>query len=212
MPSRALYDQEFVMINIQKLFSVDAETNGLYGNTFAISVVVYEQMPTIPGPIAQIEYAGNRGFELKEIIRFEGRIPNSFVTNEWVKKNVLPALEGMKITHQTPEELEEAFWKFWIENKEDSTVIAHCGSPVESGLFRRCVERNLEERAFSGPYPAIHDVATILLALGEEADSVDSYIKKYKLSVPFVGSTHHPSYDAIVAAEVYKHAWKRLIK
>ena len=176
---------------MNKTFSFDAEVNGLYGFAFAIAVVVR---------ICGVEVA-----------RFEGRIPDSLVTDPWCIENVLPAIADMRINHMTSEELEEAFWAFWMEHKKNgATVIAHCGSPVESGLFRRCVERDLEARKWDGPYPAIHDVATPLLLLGERADSVDSYVEKHKLEIPFKGSSHHPLYDAIVAAEVWEHALLRL--
>ncbi len=175
---------------MRKKFSCDAETNGLYGFVFAIGVVVFQ--------------AG------VEIDRFVGRIPFRSVTNEWVKENVLPALEDMPITHQTTGELEEAFWKFWMKHREDSLVIAHCGSPVESGLFRRCVERDLVLRQWSGPFPAIDDVATLLRRLGEDPGSVDTYIQKHNLEVPFDGTSHHPLYDAFAALVVWDHAWNRL--
>ncbi len=140
-----------------KIFSVDAETDGLYGVAFAIAVTVRD--------------------EGKEIASFQGRCPDSVVKNDWVKQNVLPAILGMPITHQESESLEEAFWEFWMKNKDGCIVIAHCGSPVESGLFRRCVERDEVGRAFHGPYPAIHDIATKLLLKGYSPDSVDNYLK-----------------------------------
>ncbi len=173
-----------------RLFSLDAEVNGLYGRTFAIGVTV------------RVDGA--------EVDRFQGRLPDSAVTHEWGITRALPAIESMTVTHATTEELEEAFWRFWIRHRDGSTVIAHCGSPVESGLFRRCVERDLEARQWLGPYPAINDVATILELLGELSDSTDSYVEKHRLEVPFQGIPHHPLYDSIVAAVVWEHAWKRL--
>lgn len=173
-----------------RLFSVDAETDGLYGFTFAIAVTVRE--------------------DGKEVAKFEGRIPDHLVTDSWVRENVLPALSDWPVTHSSVEGLEEAFWCFWIDQKEGATVIAHCGSPVESGLFRRCVERDLGERQWQGPYPAIHDVATLLLAVGEDAASVDSYLNKNGISVPFSGRSHHPRYDAVVAAVSWEHLWARV--
>lgn len=175
-----------------KLFSVDAEVDGLYGKSFAIAVTIRRNG--------------------QEIAKFEGRIPDSAISDSWVKDNVLPALANMPITHQTSEDLEEAFWTFWMQQKDDVTVIAHCGSPVESGLFRRCIERNLDERQWNGPYPAIHDVATILLALDEKPDSVDSYNKDHEIEVPFDGTTHHPMYDAASAAVCWEYACERLNK
>jgi hypothetical protein len=173
-----------------RLFSVDAEVNGLYGRAFAIGVTIRED-----------------GHELAS---FVGRIPDELVSDSWVRANVLPALRDMQVTHSSSDELEEAFWAFWMAHKDGAIVIAHCSSPVETGLFRRCAERDLANRAFAGPYPAIHDVATLLLTIGEEPGSVDEYNKSNDITVPFDGVSHHPMYDALAAAVAWEHAMKRL--
>lgn len=172
-----------------KIFSVDAETDGLYGPAFAIAVTVRENG--------------------KEIARFEGRIPNTEVTDVWVWANIIPVLGGMKVTHSSSEKLEEAFWAFWELQRENAVVVAYCGSPVESGLFRRCVERRRDERQWSGPFPAINDVATLLLVLGED-ESMDAYNKKCGIVVPFEGEAHHPMYDAVAAAVCWEYAFSKL--
>lgn len=167
-----------------KTLSVDAEVDGLYGQTFAIAFTVRE-----------------KGVET---FKWQGRIPDSSVSDEWVKQNVLPKLQDMPITHNTSTELEEAFWSAYMQHKDGATVIAHCGSPVESGLFRRCVERDLANRQWDAPFP-LHDVATALLYAGENPTSVESYMTKYGLTPEFKGATHHPMYDAVVAAQVLEH-------
>jgi len=180
-----------------KIFSLDAEVDGLYGVAFAIAVTIRE--------------------DGVEIASFVGRVPDSVVTDDWVQKKVLPAIAAMPITHDSSESLEEALWDFWkstwtMQNKDELkpdpslAVIAHCGSPVESGLFRRCVERD-PSRSFSAPFP-LHEVGTALLLKGEDATSVDAYNKKHELTVPFDGVSHHPMYDAVAAAV----AWENLIK
>jgi hypothetical protein len=58
----------------------------------------------------------------------------------------------------------------------------------------------MDERMFAGPYPAIHDVATLLLLAGEDPASVDNFNKKQGIVVPFDGTAHHPMYDAVSAA------------
>lgn len=168
-----------------KVFSVDAETNGLYGNSFTIAATVRQ--------------------DGVETAAFLGRCPDEFVTSEWVRENVLPALDGMPITHPNPETLEEAFWVFWMKHKTDSQCIAHCGSPVESSLFRRCIERNIPVRRWAGPFP-LHEVGTALLMAGEGPLSVDTYMQKHNLIPQFSGVAHHPMYDATAAAQV----WERL--
>lgn len=175
---------------MSRIFSLDAEVDGLYGRAFAIAVTIRQ--------------------DGKEVAKFEGRIPDSAVTDGWVRENVLPALGDMPVTHATSDELEEAFWSFWLAQRDGVAVIAHCGSPCESGLFRRCVERNLGERQWNGPYPCIHDVGTLLFAVGADPGSVDGYNKANGISVPFVGVSHHPMYDAAAAAVAWEHAFERL--
>ena len=53
---------------------------------------------------------------------------------------------------------------------------------------------------WDGPYPML-DVSGNLQQAGEDPTSVDSYVKKYELSVgEFDGGTHNPLYDSAVAA------------
>lgn len=170
------------------IFSLDAETDGLYGPAFAIGVSVREDGVETACFVGRCPYGGD---------------------NEWVQTNVIPALAEMPVAHESSEELEEAFWQFWLENRERAIPIAHCHSPVETGLLRRCVERDLSARQWSGPYPAIHDVATLLLLLGESPDSVDAYVAKHRIEVP-EGAAHDPYYDAVIAALVWEHAAARL--
>lgn len=167
-----------------KLFSVDAEVNGLYGQAFAIAFTIRE--------------------DGKEVYSWKGRCPDRYVTDWWVREVVLPALGDMVVTHDSPEALEEAFWEEWITNKGGCTVIAHCGSPVESGLFRRCVERDLSSRQWGGPYPAIHDVATMLLMKNYDPASVDAFLAEKCVECDFKGAPHHPMYDAVAAAQVFE--------
>lgn len=177
------------MATMPKIFSLDAETDGLYGDSFAIGVTVRE--------------------DGAEIAHFVGRCPHEGA-NQWVLKNVVPSLVGTSITHKSSKELEEAFWGFWMAHRDGAIVIAHCAYPVETGLFARCVERDLDARQWSGPFP-LNDVATLLYQLGEQVNSVDAYMAKHGLSLPD-GESHNPYYDAVVAALVWEHASERLTR
>jgi hypothetical protein len=170
-----------------KIFSVDAETDGLYGKAFAIAAVVYENGV--------------------EIARFTSRISSETVRDAWVQENVLPAVAHLPVTHPDSIAMEEAFWRFWTEHQSGATAIAHIGAPVETGLFRRCVERDAS-RTFQGPFP-LHEVGTMLMAMGEDPSSVDAYVLRHGLEVPG-GSPHDPLYDADVAARVWTHAIARI--
>jgi hypothetical protein len=53
--------------------------------------------------------------------------------------------------------------------------------------------------------------ATLLQLLGEDASSVDTYIEKNGLTMPFEGKPHHPMYDAVAARVVWEHAYSRIV-
>lgn len=160
-----------------RIVSVDAETNGLYGAPFAVGVVA-------------------RGGGLAER-QFIGRCPILGPVDEWVDRFVLPALTNVPQTHDSLPALLEAFWAFWRSESEAGPVwcVAHCGTPVEAGLFRRCVEADLPTRQFQAPFP-LHEVATLLAAAGHDIRSVESFLKTRAIASPSWGDRHHPLFDA----------------
>ena len=170
-----------------KVFSFDAETNGLWGKPFSIAAIVYENG--------------------EETTRFVGRCPIKGKTDSWVAENVLPQMEGIEETHKSYDELLADFAKFYLDNKSDADVIIHMGVPVESKVII-----DMHSRGFigdrDGPYPLI-DVSSILKAKGFNPISVDSYNKEFDLmeGVPEAEglATHHPLYDSIAAARAYMH-------
>ena len=169
---------------MSKVFSLDCETDGLYGDAFAVGAVVI-----------------NDGVVVAE---FAARVDDVDVVNHWVAENVLPALASMPVTHRTAREMRSAFWGFWKAHKNGATVIAHMGIPVESQFFRQCVEDDTDARMWDGPFP-LHEVSTALMLAGENPTSVDEYNKKYGVAVPFSGVSHHPLYDAHAAAAAWNH-------
>lgn len=90
-------------MNTGKIISVDAETNGLWGNPFSIGAVVYQNG--------------------KEIDRFVGRIPDNNVTNKWVQENVLPTLD-FAVNYPDLDEMLRGFASFYIKHK-DATALWH---------------------------------------------------------------------------------------
>lgn len=166
-----------------KVFSFDAETNGLWGKAFSIAAIVYENG--------------------KEIARSIGRCPIEGETNEWVKDNVLTQMTEISETHSSYNELLADFAKFYLANKQDASIIAHMAIPVESTILK-----DMHTRGYigdwDGPFPFI-DIAGNLQQAGENPTSVDEYVAKYGLEVRGFGSTHNPLYDSEVAAKVYMH-------
>lgn len=167
------------------ILSVDAETDGLWGKSFAIAAIVYD---TESGNILN---------------KFTARIPDSFVSNQWVKENVLPTLENnFPVTHETREEMLADFAVFYNKYREYVPVLWHMGHVVEAQLFRELVELKLIGE-WDAPYCPI-EVASILETIGyEKPDSVDSYAKENNLEISDYGTTHNPLYDCEVAAKVY---------
>lgn len=172
---------------MQKIFSFDAETNGLWGDAFAISAAVYQ----------------------------DGRLTESFtaylgpngVTNDWVKQNVLPKLGDLTITHSSYDEMLAAFAVFYLANKGDADIIAHMGTPVESKVLIDMHSKRMIGD-WDGPFPLI-DIAGILKVRGEDPISVDKYNAKHGLmngrSEAAGMESHHSLYDSIAAAVAYMH-------
>lgn len=170
---------------MRKIFSFDAETDGLWGQPFAIGALVYDENGT-------------------EIDRFVGRLPESAVTDKWVKENVLPAIKDITVTHQRYADLLADFAKFYLDNKADADIVVHMGYIVEAKLLRDMHASGLIGD-WDGPYP-LYDVSGNLQAAGADATSVDKFAQDNNLPIgEFVGGTHNPLYDSAVAAAVYRH-------
>lgn len=184
-----------------KIFAVDAETDGLYGRTIAIGAVcgadVFHARIPMDNPSARASESGYSSWR-----------PNSHIKNDWVRDNVIPVIWRISTEYPSSEALEEEFWQFYRQHANGATVIAHCAAPVEASLFRRCIEPVLFERAFQGPLP-LHDLGTLLLALGEDPASDDAYMAKHGLTPP-PGRAHDPLYDARVTEIIWVHAMGRL--
>lgn len=135
-------------VNFPYVFSVDAETDGLWGEHFAISAIV-------------LDMGG------KEVARFEGRVTDmlSAVKHDaWVRENIVPLCESLPPLG-TARELRNAFWAFWMQWKGQALALSDCGYSVEGGLFRKCVEDDLAAREWLAPFPML-DVGTLLFICG----------------------------------------------
>lgn len=175
---------------MRKIFSFDAETNGLWGQAFSIGALVYDEHGA-------------------EIARFVGRLPETEVTDEWVRENVLPQLEGVPVTHESYDDLLADFAKFYLANKVDADVVVHMGFIVEVKILRDLHDRGLIGD-WDAPYP-LYDVSGNLQAAGADPTSVDKFAAEHGLAVgEFEGGTHNPLYDSAVAAAVYRHLTEKI--
>lgn len=175
-------------MNMPKVFSFDAETNGLWGRAFALAAIVYND-------------AG------EETARFVGRCPIQGEVNPWVRDNVLPQLAEVPETHGDYDGLLADFAAFYKANKSDADIVVHMGVPVESSVLRDMHDRG-HIGDWDGPFP-LHDLAAALLMVGENPTSVDAYAAKFGLQVRPLGSSHHPLHDSEVAARVWMHLRQR---
>lgn len=165
-----------------KVFSFDAETNGLWGQAFCIAAVVKD---TATG-------------ETKEWI---GRCPIQEQPNEWVAENVLPQVEDIRETHENYESLLRDFMSFYLNEKNDAVILVHMGLPVEARLFLDAHNMGIIGD-WDAPYPLV-DIA----AIPEINVSVDKYNADNGIIVPsFTGGTHNPLYDSYAALMAYCHA------
>lgn len=130
-----------------RIFSVDAETNGLYGDVWAIGAVVLDEDGEV-------------------VDEFRAQLNPGHVTDPWVRKHIVPVVD---LPRMSTGSMFDEFWRFWLAYRESTICVADFGAPVEAGLFRRCVEEDLAERLWLGPYP-MHELGTALLLAGVDPD------------------------------------------
>lgn len=166
---------------MKSFFVFDVESVGLHGEGFAVGGGVFLENGAVQWgfrlacPAA--ECAGNQ----------EG--------HEWVKENV----PEMEITHRSPKAMREAFWKLWIKARDEgATMAADCGWPVEARFLIQCVNDNLREREWQGPYPLL-EIAAFLTAAGMDP------MTKYRRE-PSELPEHDPSADARQSARLLSTA------
>lgn len=174
---------------MKKILSIDAETNGLWGLPFAIAATVTDE-------------SGN------ETAAFALRCPDTNVTVQWVKDNVLPHIQDIPLIKEdqpplTPYALLlREFAQFYHLHRQDAVIIAHCPFPVEAGLFREMHSKRLIGD-FEGPFPFI-GIEGLLDAKNEPTTQATEYMVKHDLPLP-AGSPHNPLYDCRVATTMYRH-------
>lgn len=165
-----------------RFISIDAESNGLAGTTFAVALTLNDDDTELDGDVY--------------------RCPIGDIhTNPWVAENVLPAITDIPETHHNyPHLLAEIGLQIERWGGKQTPLIAHIPWPVEARLL---LDVYSGERVWDGPYPLI-DVASVLFAKGHDPLTVDGYLATHGIPAPG-GSPHHPLYDARAAARCYAH-------
>jgi hypothetical protein len=168
-------------VHIDRLISIDAETNGLPGRAFAVAMTLSDST----GELDRVVY----------------RCPIDEPVDDWVTANVLPAIEDIEVNSSGYDNLLFNLREKHFEWSEDGTpVLAHVAWPVEARLLLDLLPG---EDVWRGPYPLI-DVASVLLAHGHNPISVDEYNAAHGIPAPS-GSPHHPLYDARAAERCLRH-------
>ena len=170
---------------MKRIFSFDAETNGLWGTAWAIGALVIDENG-------------------REVARFAARLPDSLVTDGWSKANSLPKVQKIPVTHETYAAMLADFAKFYMAHKDGADVVVHMGYIVEAKLLR-----DMHEHGFIGawdaPFP-LFDVSGNLQAAGAVPTSVDKFVAEHGLPIgEFEGGIHNPLYDSAVAAAAYRY-------
>lgn len=166
-------------------FCFDAETDGLYGEVFAIAAVVMDS----EGMVCDA---------------FSGKARANDVATPWVVDNVLLWIGDLP-DYPDRKALREAFWSFWIKHRSACTCLADVPYPVEAHLMRLCVEGDLEQRQWQGPFPLI-DVASTFAAAGLDPLTDRREFCSYNARV------HHPLDDATASCRCYLLLQKRIVK
>ncbi|WP_033338891.1 hypothetical protein [Catenuloplanes japonicus] len=171
------------MTALDRLISIDAETNGLAGRAFAVAM-------TLSDPSG----------ELDTFVRRCGI--GEAVTNAWVADNVLPVITDIPVNCPGgyPQMLAQIGMQIEKWGGREIPLAAHVAWPVEARLL---LDVYSHERVWEGPYP-LYDVSSVLLAKGEPPLSVDDYLTRHGLPLPD-GSPHHPLYDARAAERCLRH-------
>jgi len=169
--------------NKTHLFSIDVETDDLYGDTFAWGVSVWD-MGT------------------KEIVRTVGGFAElDRVVSPWCNANIVPPISeqfrGDFVKFNTRKEMRDAFWTLYMQYRESSIILADFQYPCESGFFTKCVLDNLKEREWLGPYPII-DLGTVLACADFDPD-----LDRFKFTNCNNLVKHNPIHDTITAAKTY---------
>lgn len=171
---------------LSPFFVFDVESVGLHGEAFAVAGGVYIN--------------GAARWEFKYCCPLE-EAKGDDTDREWVKNNI-PVLE---ITHRTPKGIRDAFWRDWEKAvKEYSKIVmaGECLWPVEANFVSKCIQDDLENRKWSGPYP-FHEVSSIMLVAGMDPMATYDRVESEK-------PAHDPLADARQSARLLAQALNKI--
>lgn len=168
-------------------FVFDVESVGLHGQGFAVAGGVFADN-------GAIQY----GFQFSaDPDDARGREDDL----QWVKDNV-PQFDT---THRSMRGIRDAFWAEWEKAKAQYPGIvaaADCGWPVEARFLCECIDDDLVNRRWGGPYPFL-EISSVMMAAG--MDPMADY-PRASSEMP----KHNPYADAIQSARLLFTALQKL--
>jgi hypothetical protein len=163
-----------------KILSFDLESNGLHGQAFAVGAVVMDMQGNIKD-------------------KFTARIKIYGPVDEWVEKNVMPAISDMPITHASYKDMCNSFWRWFVNAQSASDyVVVSNGYPVEYRFLLDCQQLDLDERYWQHPFPLI-DLSSLQLGAGGQSSTSKKDLKTRAAKEQNLVN-HHPLDDAKVTA------------
>lgn len=179
MPSKLTEQPAPEISGETKLLSIDAETNGLHGEAFAVGAVLIKLDGTV----------------LEEYL---ARCPIDGEVDSWVRENVIPPMKSVAQTHESVKAMRDDFWQWYKQAKEQADyVLVDNGYPVEARFLIKCQEDNLDERYWEHPFPLL-ELASLLIQVGIKPLAV-----RHQLVADQIGEEilqHSPRWDAWVSA------------
>lgn len=163
-------------LNQKSIISLDAETNGLWGQPFAVSALLFDAN-------------GN------EIDRFVGRCPIEEEINPWVAENCLPKMDDISKNYTSYSDMLTGLFAFLQEHK-DAIVLVHMGQIVESRLLK-----DAHDLGIIGDWDAPYLWYDVCLFFG---DSTNQYCDDNNIELG-ERNTHNPIYDCESAYCAFKH-------
>lgn len=162
----------------------DVESVGLHGEGFAVGWVVID----------------TRGKEITAMMHACASIKcnGSESGHAWVKENV----PNFEVNCENPSQVRNYFWHEWMlwKNK-GAQLFADCAWPVEARFLIQCVEENMIQREWEGPYP-LHDIASYTMPLGNDPLATHERL-------PSELPIHNPLCDARQSARILFESFHR---
>ena len=152
---------------------LDVEACSLHGLGFAVCAVVAERET---GKIVdKFELCAMQGVDL---------------ASQWVKENVIPALENMRKCHEI-RSLRTVFYEFYMKYRGIAEIWSDCNFPVETNFFSAILADDPTGREWNMPYP-LYDLSTLMdVDIDRNAGLEVLNLRKHHPLDDAIASLHH---------------------